>query len=504
MRQILSFRVVLTLGVLLSALLVVFLLLQLSSTAFVVWDRLAQASWGVRLAWGGVFLAVLGGVGWGLWRIWRSGRASKAEISTKQPLTDEQLQTRILRNQQAGAEVDAAQQELAELEQRRLIKRLFVGLFGEVNAGKSTLIKALLPDADTFSSPIAGATRDVQRYLWRDRHGRETLLSDMPGLNEMGETLSELSRDEALRSHVVIYLCDGDLTRDQFAELSGLIELGKPLLIAVNKADRYAPEERAAIIQRIGERLDALPQPPKARYIVATQAGGSEQVTRIDADGVATIEMRPIQPDVRELTATLSRLIDELGDEELERRRDAAVYAIAVRKLDDALMQRRRRLGEALVANYARKGVLGAMAAVAPGTDLIIQGALGFALVRELCKLYEAPLGQVDLKQMLERVEGRVARNISLLLAVAGNVFKAFPGVGTVTGGAMHAVAYGLIFDSLGKALVDVLEANGCVESDQVAARFEENLTVDMERRMKDMAKIALGALAGKRRDDAL
>ena len=45
----------------------------------------------------------------------------------------------------------------------------------------------------------------------------------------------------------------------------------------------------------------------------------------------------------------------------------------------------------------------------------------------------------------------------ALTLAIAGNAFKAFPGVGTISGGVIHAVAYGMIFDSLGRAAAETM-----------------------------------------------
>ena len=50
----------------------------------------------------------------------------------------------------------------------------------------------------------------------------------------------QLARDEALRAHVVLYVCAGDLTRDQDAELRWLRGFGKPLVLALNKADQFA------------------------------------------------------------------------------------------------------------------------------------------------------------------------------------------------------------------------------------------------------------------------
>ena len=45
-----------------------------------------------------------------------------------------------------------------------------------------------------------------------------------------------------------------------------------------------------------------------------------------------------------------------------------------------------------------------------------------------------------------------------MVVAVIGNGLKAFPGLGTLSGGALHAIAYGLLFDRLGHALLESLE----------------------------------------------
>ena len=42
-------------------------------------------------------------------------------------------------------------------------------------------------------------------------------------------------RDEALRAHVILYVCEGDLTRDQYEALRTLVDLGSPVIVALNK-----------------------------------------------------------------------------------------------------------------------------------------------------------------------------------------------------------------------------------------------------------------------------
>jgi len=142
------------------------------------------------------------------------------------------------------------------------------------------------------------------------------------------------------------------------------------------------------------------------------------------------------------------------------------------------------------VQGYSRKAVFGALAAVSPGTDVLIQGYLGFNLMKELCALYEVPAREVDMQRFLDLAGNQLKRSLNLLLALVGNVFKAFPGMGTVVGGMMHAVVYGLIFESLGKAVARSLESRGDLASGPALRMFEDNLSEDLEARAKRLAQL--------------
>jgi hypothetical protein len=78
------------------------------------------------------------------------------------------------------------------------------------------------------------------------------------------------------------------------------------------------------------------------------------------------------------------------------------------------------------------------------------------------------------------------------MLAVAGNGLKAFPGVGTLTGGLVHAVAYGMIFDSLGNSLRQTLAQRGEFLPGMAAAEFKEKLGDNLESRSGVLAKLAV------------
>ncbi|MCK7574722.1 MAG: hypothetical protein MZV65_01605 [Chromatiales bacterium] len=320
-------------------------------------------------------------------------------------------------------------------------------------------------------------------YTWTSSAGDRLILADLPGLNEADGTLDQTARDEALRAHVVVYVCESDLTRDQFEALRTLVELGSPVIVALNKIDRFTEREldlvRERLAERVGERVEVAP----------VQCGGMEEVTRIYHDGREETTLRERQPRVEELRRALQRYLDT-DPQVLDALRDTAVFVLAQQKLDTAVAQHRREKAEGIVQGYSRKAVFGALAAVGPGTDVLIQGYLGFNLLKELCVLYEAPAREVDMQRFLDLAGNQIKRSLNLLLALVGNVFKAFPGMGTVVGGMMHAVVYGLIFESLGKAVARSLESRGDLVSGPALRMFEDNLSEDLEARAKRLAQL--------------
>jgi uncharacterized protein (DUF697 family) len=280
------------------------------------------------------------------------------------------------------------------------------------------------------------------------------------------------------------------LTRDQYLELTELQRFERPLILALNKQDRYSEQELSDIIQRIAKQFPGL-------QVVPVQAGGQEEVIRIDPDGQQkrVVRQRPAQVEVL-LDAIHSRIGE--GAESLVRLRDESLIRLGAEKLQSATLSHRRSQSDKLVKEYTRKAMLGAMAAVSPGTDILIQGYLGVKMVKSLSELYEVRVGDVDLEQLVQLASQDVGKRMTLLLALIGNVLKAFPGVGTVTGGLTHAVAYGLIFEALGKSVVKTLDQRDQLETANILNNFEETMSGNLEERAKYFARLALAQIVRK------
>jgi len=301
-------------------------------------------------------------------------------------------------------------------------------------------------------------------------------------------------REEAQRSHAVVYVCESDLTATQYRELRELLQLAKPNVLAMNKADRYRPEELAAIRERLCSLAEGTLE------VVTVSAGGERELLRILPDGREETVVRRLPPQVDDLRTVLLRLLDE-DPAALGTLREKAVFTLAGRKLDAAISEHRRVEAVRIVDPYTKKAVAGALAAMTPGTDLVIQGFLATRLVRDLGTLYEVPIQRADTDLLIELVQTHVGRSATLFLAIAGNALKAFPGIGTLAGGLVHAVAYGLIFHALGRSVAQSLAAGGGLQPCRAAEMFKETPRNELEKLTRRLAQMAVEQVRTQRRE---
>ena len=476
-----SVRLFITLMLLLVAMLAVFVALVLTETVLSVWQRLADAPLWLQIA----YTAFLGAfILAALLLSWKWLRPRKRESRPPDGhLTETDLHADLAASAGAGVDVGDALNELHEQRRRKAAGEIHIALFGEVSTGKSSLVRAMLPEADAPVDARAGSTTAIRHYHWRASSGDTVVIADLPGFNL--EDSPEIL-EEARRAHLVVFLCDADLTASQQAQLAVLQQLGKPLLLALNKMDRYSDNERQSLLDRMAERTGLAPED-----IVTVQTGGREEIIRQLADGSEKQESRSRPADIVELVGAIQRHLD--NDRSLmESLRDTAVLQLASEKLAVARDKHREQQADELVGKYSKRAVVGALAAVAPGSDLVIQGVLATRLIQELCTLYGVSVKEVQIESFLKLAGGKIRKMSALTLAIAGNALKAFPGIGTLTGGMLHAVAYGMIFDSLGRAAAQTLASRGELRPYPAAAAFEELLSENLESGAEHFARLAL------------
>ena len=478
-------RLFLVLIVLVTMLALLAFILNAAQFSLSLWQQLQTAPLWVTILVGAFSSLMLGFGAWLGWRILRPS-GSSAE-STSKPPTAAEIEAHLEAANTAGINTDAAAAELQELARRRKLETVHLALFGEISSGKSSLINALLPEARLETGIVGGTTTSIEQYVWQRDSGDKLILVDVPGLNQVEREYDETVMDEAQRAHVVIFVCDGDLTRDEQQALQPLLELKKPLIIALNKVDRYSAADQQLIRQQLTEHFAAEPQVT----ITAIATSPVRSVIRIAADGSEHEEQQPLPPQIEELQQAVQAALDN-NLALLEQLRDTAIFALSARKLEQSKAAHRKTESAALVKTYTRRAVAGGLAAITPGTDILIQGYLGSRLVKSLCELYEVPVRDIELQKLITLTQKQARTALPLLLAVTGNAAKAFPGVGTLAGGLMHAVAYGLIFDALGRAVVQTLETRGELRPAPASLMFRDNLASNAESHARKLLRLAL------------
>ena len=455
-----------------------------------MWDRLVEGPKLLLYGYVTVMALLVVAAIWLIWRLVVRRKPPAAKKAAARPLSKDEIKKRLEEAEKAGVDVAEAQAELQELAERQAQGAIHLCLFGEISTGKSSLIKALVPAADVAVDVLGGSTIDVQHYRWRDDAGHEILLTDVPGTGGHDEGLSDIAVREAQRSHVVLFVCDGDLARPEAQAVAQLSALGKPVVIVMNKSDRFDTAEQAALLQRLLEHLDRAGGEIERDRVVAVTAGGEQEVVERASDGSETTVTKQRPADIGVLVVAINRLLENPAD--IDQRRDRAVFRLAADKLAEAEAQYRVQRSEQIIRNATRKAVVGSLAAVSPGTDVLIQGYIGTAMTQELCRLYDAAPRDLDIEEFLDLSQSRVGKALPLSLAVAGNGLKAFPGIGTVAGGLVHAVAYGLIFDALGRSLVLTLSKHGELDPKVAAKEFEEGISEHIEAGVRRVARMAL------------
>ncbi|NNC77756.1 MAG: GTP-binding protein [Woeseiaceae bacterium] len=483
------------------AILVVFIiatgaLLFVTESALNVWDRLNEGPAILLYVYVAIMLAIVFAAVLLIWRLVIRRKVRKPAKETTKPLTQQDIKARLGEAEAAGIDVSGAQAELQELATRSAGGAVHLCFFGEVSTGKSSLIKALVPEADVKIDIVGGSTDDIRHYRWRNDAGTQILLTDVPGTGGHDEGFSERATEEARRAHVVLFVCDGDLTRAEADALKQLMALEKPTVLVMNKSDRFSVDEQASLMHRLLQRLEEIGGEVSRDRVVAVSAGGEVDVVKRSADGNETVARQQRPADIGVLVVAINRLLDDTA-QSLDIRRDRAVFQLAADKLAEAEADYRRQRAEQVIRNSTRKAIIGSMAAVSPGTDVLIQGYIGTTMTQELCKLYGVVPRDLDVEEFLSLSQSRVGRALPLSLAVAGNGLKAFPGIGTVAGGVVHAVAYGLIFDALGRSLVMTLSRHGELMPQKAAQEFEEGINEHLQAGVRRVAKMALEEKTG-------
>jgi GTP-binding protein Era len=319
---------------------------------------------------------------------------------------------------------------------------IHIAAFGRVGVGKSSLLNALLGENRFYVSALHGATQRPETATWRQNTGGHVVLYDTPGINEIdGKQREQLAHEVAARSDLVLFVVDGDLTDTELRALRLLANENRPLLLVLNKADRYTASERELLLSSLTAHVRGLVD---ARTVVTCAAAPSERVyvERDELGAEYEVKRRP-PADVISLQEHLWDILEREG------KTLAAINAgLFAGRLSDQVAARITEVKQALAQRVINNYCLGKGLAVAfnpvPITDLVAAAALDMAMVIHLSRVYGLPVTRSEAGRLVQVITTQIA-------ALMGAVW------------AMHLLSSALKLSSAGLSTVLTASAQGAV-----------------------------------------
>ena len=140
---------------------------------------------------------------------------------------------------------------------------IMVAIVGRPNVGKSTLVNAIFGEERVIAFNEPGTTRDAI-YLDFERDGQKFTLIDTAGVRRRGKVFEAIEKFSVIKTlqaiedaNVVVLLLDAEhAITEQDAHLAGhILDEGRALVVAINKWDAVATDERDQVKRDIERKL---------------------------------------------------------------------------------------------------------------------------------------------------------------------------------------------------------------------------------------------------------
>ncbi len=286
-------------------------------------------------------------------------------------------------------------------------EEIHIAAYGRVGVGKSSLLNTLLGQHRFQTSPLHGETKQEARSQWQLLQQGRVQLIDTPGIDELdGQQREKLAREVSRRADLILFVCEADLTEQEFRALNELARAGRNVILVLNKADRYTRSEQQLLLQRLRQRTADLL--PASLVLAAAAEPRDETVIIAEPDGTERETRRPRPVEVSELRSVLWTLLEKEGKALVAL--NASVFAS---ELDEKVARRivaaRKTVAERIIRNYCMVKGLVVAANPVPIADLIAAAGTDVAMVIHLGEVYGFRLSRREAAKLVLTISAQLA-----------------------------------------------------------------------------------------------
>lgn len=299
-------------------------------------------------------------------------------------------------NQAIDVSFDEASDEINE----QLSGELYISLVGDVNAGKSSTINALLKEELVTVGARPGETVEIKEI----RHKDNIIFVDTPGLDDVVRENSAKTLAYYKKSDVILFFLNAAgtvLSENELKTLDSIEKNNQDILIVLNKID--AADDIPSLVDYVKKQTES-------RY--------------------------PVIPISSRTGENLGDLQDALLEVLKEKSKDLL--------LGKELKDKNRIANNWILSAGAAATSVGALPV--PGSDFVPLVGIQVSLILKLSSLYDQPISKANAKELIiATVVGNAGK------AVFRQVVKFVPGAGSVVGASVaggttvalgHAIKY--------------------------------------------------------------
>ncbi|MCS6959307.1 MAG: DUF697 domain-containing protein [Pseudanabaenaceae cyanobacterium SKYGB_i_bin29] len=275
-------------------------------------------------------------------------------------------------------------------------------VFGVGSAGKTALVNALLGREQGQVAPTMGTTEIGVKYRPLQIGNCTVSIVDCPGILEMGqggEAREELARKIATRADLLLFVIEEDLRQTEFQLLQELYQLGKKIVLVLNKVDRYTKAEQTEICTNIKTRLQ------QANLDIATVAIAA----RPAAVTLPTGEIYHPPPKLAPLVAVLEQILTTQSQELIADNVLLQCQTLTT-EARSLLTQQRERQTQAIIDRYQWLVATAVVANPLPLVDFLATAAVHTQMVLDIAQVYDCHIswedGQKLVKSLIQTMTG--------------------------------------------------------------------------------------------------
>ena len=321
---------------------------------------------------------------------------------------------------------------------------IHIAVLGRVSVGKSSVLNALIGKRLFSTSALHGETREQAMASWEEQESGSLFLIDTPGINEIdGEARERMAREVSSRSDLVLFVIDGDMTDSEYRMLHELAQEHRPLLLVLNKCDRYDAAQRSQLRTSLLARLGDIIAPEN--FIEVSADPAPRIYIELNDEGQETETERASPPDVMALRDRIWEILESEG--KTLAALNASLFAGDLSdKVGARVLAVRRRLGEKVIRNYSLVKGVGVAINPVPVADLATAVAVDVSMVVHLANVYGMPMTRSQSGKLIMTISKQLLllMGATWLIHLASSLLKAgSAGLSTaLTAGAQGAVAY--------------------------------------------------------------